>query len=479
MNPPPRHLFFGAAIALLLALLLATLAEAAPDHGDNQVTVFSDNTVALNDSVSGNAVAVFGSLKVDGEVSGDAVAVMGSNTINGTVHGQAVAVMGDLTLGPTAEVDGDVVCVAGTLHRAPGARVAGQIVHNGLGSHLHGFPSLRMVCLDQFHSRWAWAANLLILSLYALVALVFPGGIRKCGDTLAQRPGLSILSAVLTLLVLPVLFILLIVTIVGIPIALLVLPVGVVGLMMFGKASFYGLVGRAISRGSLPPPAAVFVGGLICLLFFVIPIAGFILSLLISLLMLGCGIVALFEAAKKPVPPAPIPASPPPRTEAPPAHVTPLEAAAASVAASAVPPPLAPPPPIQAAVPEALDGAALRRAGLGIRTLALVIDLVLVAGVFHGFGPFVLILLGAYGAIMWKFKGTTVGGIICGLKVVRLDGRPIDWPTAIARAAGCFLSMLAIGLGFIWVAFDDQRQSWHDKIAGTTVVHAPKGASLV
>ena len=49
---------------------------------------------------------------------------------------------------------------------------------------------------------------MLILSLYALVALVFPGGIRKCGDTLVERPGLSILSAVLAPLVLLVLFIL-------------------------------------------------------------------------------------------------------------------------------------------------------------------------------------------------------------------------------------------------------------------------------
>ena len=80
---------------------------------------------------------------------------------------------------------------------------------------------------------------------------------------------------------------------------------------------------------------------------------------------------------------------------------------------------------------------------------------------------------------MWKLRGSTIGGIVCGLKVVRLDDRPLDWSTAVVRALGCFLSFVVMGLGFIWVAFDDQKQSWHDKIAGTTVVRVPKGVSLV
>jgi uncharacterized RDD family membrane protein YckC len=90
-----------------------------------------------------------------------------------------------------------------------------------------------------------------------------------------------------------------------------------------------------------------------------------------------------------------------------------------------------------------------------------------------------LISLAIYGATMWKLKGTTIGGIVCGLKVVRVDGRPIDWPTAWVRALSCFLSLIVVGLGFVWVVIDDDKQSWHDKIAGTTVVRVPKGASLV
>ena len=47
------------------------------------------------------------------------------------------------------------------------------------------------------------------------------------------------------------------------------------------------------------------------------------------------------------------------------------------------------------------------------------------------------------------------------------------------RTLGCFLSLAVVGLGFLWVAIDDDRQSWHDKIAGTVVVRVPKGVSLI
>jgi len=97
----------------------------------------------------------------------------------------------------------------------------------------------------------------------------------------------------------------------------------------------------------------------------------------------------------------------------------------------------------------------------------------------HNSCGFFLFVLATYAAVMWKIRGTTVGGLICHLQVVRLDGRPIDWPTAIVRALGCYVSLIPLGLGFIWVAFDPERQSWHDKLAGTTVVISVNRRSLV
>jgi uncharacterized RDD family membrane protein YckC len=112
---------------------------------------------------------------------------------------------------------------------------------------------------------------------------------------------------------------------------------------------------------------------------------------------------------------------------------------------------------------------------------ALLIDVLLVGVLLHLLGShhLELLVLAAYGAVMWKLRGSTVGGIVFDLRVVRLDGRAVDWETAIIRALSCFLSLAVAGLGFFWIAIDDNSQAWHDKIAGTVVVRVPKGVPLV
>jgi uncharacterized RDD family membrane protein YckC len=144
----------------------------------------------------------------------------------------------------------------------------------------------------------------------------------------------------------------------------------------------------------------------------------------------------------------------------------------AAASAAAVPPAQAPQP-ITAALP---------RAGFWIRIAALLLDALLVGfllGVLHHGNHLELLVLAVYGAVMWKLRGSTIGGIVFDLRVVRLDGREIDWETAIVRALSCFLSLAIAGLGFFWIAFDDQKQAWHDKIAGTVVVRVAKGAPLL
>jgi uncharacterized RDD family membrane protein YckC len=131
--------------------------------------------------------------------------------------------------------------------------------------------------------------------------------------------------------------------------------------------------------------------------------------------------------------------------------------------------------------PLAVAGASLPRAGFWIRIAATGIDAVLV-GIVVGFthtGGAYPALFALYCVVLWALKGTTIGGIVCGLKIVRLDDRKVDWMVAVVRGLAGFLSLAVAGLGFLWVAFDDQKQSWHDKIAGTTIVQLPKGMSLL
>src|SRR5215510_4958474 len=68
-------------------------------------------------------------------------------------------------------------------------------------------------------------------------------------------------------------------------------------------------------------------------------------------------------------------------------------------------------------------------------------------------------------------RGQSFGKRFIGVRVVRIDGRPLDYQTAVLRnIVGYMLSFLFFGLGIVWVLWDRRRQGWHDKLAKTVVV---------
>ena len=77
-----------------------------------------------------------------------------------------------------------------------------------------------------------------------------------------------------------------------------------------------------------------------------------------------------------------------------------------------------------------------------------------------------------YFVLFYSSTGQTVGMYVMGIRVVRLDGKHMTLLGSIIRWFGLFLSMLPLGLGFLWVLVDDRRQGWHDKLAQTCVIYA-------
>ncbi|OGP86502.1 MAG: hypothetical protein A2Y95_07915 [Deltaproteobacteria bacterium RBG_13_65_10] len=69
----------------------------------------------------------------------------------------------------------------------------------------------------------------------------------------------------------------------------------------------------------------------------------------------------------------------------------------------------------------------------------------------------------------WRW-GKTIGKKLLGLRLVGTDGERISLVRAFARDLALLLSFLPLGLGFLWVAWDSQKQAWHDKLAGTYVL---------
>ncbi|TMD78232.1 MAG: RDD family protein [Chloroflexi bacterium] len=136
-------------------------------------------------------------------------------------------------------------------------------------------------------------------------------------------------------------------------------------------------------------------------------------------------------------------------------------------------------------------------AGFGVRTLAYLVDALLLSFVGGAF-PYLLINTATtapsgnpgqqvttsgggsllvsliYFVLFWSSfgGGRTLGMRLFGLKVVREeDLGQMGVLSAFVRWIGLWLSFALCFIGVIWVAFDSRHQGWHDKIARTLVLH--------
>jgi len=72
---------------------------------------------------------------------------------------------------------------------------------------------------------------------------------------------------------------------------------------------------------------------------------------------------------------------------------------------------------------------------------------------------------------LWQWKQATPGKMTISSVIIdaKTGGKPRfhQW---LIRYLGTYVSALPLGLGFLWVAFDDRRRAWHDMMAGTLVI---------
>ena len=90
-------------------------------------------------------------------------------------------------------------------------------------------------------------------------------------------------------------------------------------------------------------------------------------------------------------------------------------------------------------------------------------------------GPLDFLLSWVFPAIavimFWVAKQATPGKMAVAAKIVDAKtGNAATTGQLIGRYLAYYLSMIPLFLGFIWVAFDERKQGWHDKLAGTVVV---------
>jgi uncharacterized RDD family membrane protein YckC len=89
-------------------------------------------------------------------------------------------------------------------------------------------------------------------------------------------------------------------------------------------------------------------------------------------------------------------------------------------------------------------------------------------------GPGLATFLGALtvlAALFWAALRGTPGQLLMGCRVVPAGtGRRLSLARALLRALAAAGSVLPLGLGVLWVAWDPRKQAWHDKMVDSLVV---------
>jgi len=66
--------------------------------------------------------------------------------------------------------------------------------------------------------------------------------------------------------------------------------------------------------------------------------------------------------------------------------------------------------------------------------------------------------------------GQPLGKRLMGLRLSGPEDTPVLLGVSFLRALALLVSLLPLGLGYLWILIDEKQRAWHDLIAGTTVV---------
>jgi len=415
---------------------------------------------------------------VEGKVRREAVIIMGDAKVDGRIGGDLVVVLGSAQLGPRAEIEGDAVVIGGTLQAAEGSKVRGSKVPLP-------FPGYEVAVgwfkNGLFYARplppslpWAWYVGGILFLLNVMLGAMFPKQAQSCVETLDRTPSGALLAGFLGV----ALFLPLLVLLIGTVIGALLVPFAIAGFFaagLFGKLVIYRFAGQQLGSQLNAeflklPFIALLTGTILFYLLYTVPILGLLVWLLASLVGFGAVVLAAGQALRGD-----------PAKSAPRSFHFPTGSAGTSAKGAAGEPPASSEPGIAMEAGAGLAPLSYPFAGFWVRLGALLLDLLLVGFIsaVTQFPPSVLVLLPAYYVAMWTWRGTSIGGIVFNLKLVRTDGGKVNFAVGLVRALSGFFSFMVFGLGFLWIAWDHEKQSWHDKVAGTHVLRLPKGVSLL
>jgi uncharacterized RDD family membrane protein YckC len=139
------------------------------------------------------------------------------------------------------------------------------------------------------------------------------------------------------------------------------------------------------------------------------------------------------------------------------------------------------PPPPTAQTAYAPSGPSGPRASFGRRLVAYLIDVVVYLVAYFILWAIIgdtpasllttLLFLGYFAYFEGGPRGQTPGKMVMGIRVIDFtSGGPIGYGRGVVRYLGRLVSGIVCLLGYFWMLWDKEKQTWHDKIATTVVV---------
>lgn len=89
-------------------------------------------------------------------------------------------------------------------------------------------------------------------------------------------------------------------------------------------------------------------------------------------------------------------------------------------------------------------------------------------------GSLLLLSVFAFFTKFWTHNGQTLGMQVWGIRVQNRDGSAVDLWQALLRFFIAIGSWLLGGLGFLWMLWDKDKCTWHDRYSESVVVQLPK-----
>ena len=87
-----------------------------------------------------------------------------------------------------------------------------------------------------------------------------------------------------------------------------------------------------------------------------------------------------------------------------------------------------------------------------------------------------LCVVALFFSIFWCKSGQTLGMQAWRIQVVSAEGESLTLRKAILRCAVALVSLLPMGLGYLWGILDRSHLTWHDRLSATRLVLLPKEA---